>query len=60
MSTCWAGKALNPIPRWAFEVNVRIIRRTFGKGVALRYPPCPAMRNNARRCPDYSARRNVG
>lgn len=32
MSIYWAGKALNRIRRWAFEVNVGIMRRTFGRG----------------------------
>ena len=32
MSIYWAGKALYRIPRWAFEVNVGIMRRTFGRG----------------------------
>lgn len=32
MSICWAGKALNRIRRWATEVNMGIMRRTFGRG----------------------------
>ena len=32
MSIYWAGKALNRIRRWAFEVNVGIMRGTFGRG----------------------------
>lgn len=32
MSIYWAGKALNRIQRWATEVNVGIMRRTFGRG----------------------------
>jgi hypothetical protein len=32
MSIYWAGKALNQILRWAFEVNMGIMPPTFGRG----------------------------